>query len=143
MIKFALSIIFALSVTVLSVSFVEYSNNAQSAFDFDVSYLVSSLVYFVLMLIGSFASERFKYFSSNPASSKKFFHGISYSYLYRSILVSPIVFGAVVTFIGRDANAVMSAVFAFQNGFFWETVFNTRAETATSSSTVGGERSIN
>jgi hypothetical protein len=44
--------------------------------------------------------------------------------LFRPMLVSPIVFGAVYGSIGEDTALLLNLIFAFQNGFFWQTVLN-------------------
>ena len=134
MVKTLLAGAFGLVVVIISVYGLQYIEDVQSAFDVNPSKIAISVGYFLLMLAGAFASERYKYFTSNPLAGRNFFQGMSYSYLYRSLLVSPIVFGAVVSYIGRDANVIMAAIFSFQNGFFWEIVFSHQAKNADTSS---------
>ena len=121
--KVVLSLIFGFVVVFASVLGNQYADDVSAAFDLSPLDYLRPLSYFLLMVAGSLASERYNYFSNNPNAGKGFFKNISYSYVYRSLLVSPITFGVVVTFIGRDANFLMAAIFSFQNGFFWETIF--------------------
>jgi hypothetical protein len=127
MVKTICACLFALLVVLVSSYGPQYVDDTQSAFDVDPSSIALALCYFALMLLGAFASERYKFFSANALAGGNFLKQISYAYLYRSLLVSPIIFGAVVTYIGRDANVVMAAIFSFQNGFFWETIFSAQA----------------
>ena len=124
MIKLISVSVFSFAVILISVYGIQYIDDVQSAFDINPSRIIIATAYFLLMIVGAIASERYKYFAANSGAGRNFFAGISYSYLYRSLLVSPIVFGAVVTYIGRDSSLVMSAIFSFQNGFFWENIFN-------------------
>jgi hypothetical protein len=43
--------------------------------------------------------------------------------LYRALLVAPIVFAGVYTFAKSNSDGTMVAIFAFQNGFFCESIF--------------------
>lgn len=127
MIRLAFAVVFSFIIICAGVYGIEYIYGRQSAFDTDTAGLGRSSIYFVFMVIGTLASERYKYFVANENAGLNFFKNISYSYLYRSLLVSPMVFAAVVTYIGKDANIVMATIFSFQNGFFWETIFNNKA----------------
>lgn len=44
--------------------------------------------------------------------------------LLKPMLVSPIVFGVVYGSIGESTPLLLNSIFAFQNGFFWQTVLN-------------------
>ncbi len=46
--------------------------------------------------------------------------------LFKPMLVSPIVFSAVYGSIGENSPITLNLIFAFQNGFFWQTVLNKR-----------------
>lgn len=48
--------------------------------------------------------------------------------LYRALLISPIVFSGVYSFVQTSDDFIIVAVFAFQNGFFCEAIF--RKQTA-------------
>jgi len=36
--------------------------------------------------------------------------------------LSPIVFGTALVSFGKDANVLMTMIFSYQNGFFWDTI---------------------
>ena len=44
--------------------------------------------------------------------------------LFKPIFISPLVFGTIYASIERIASVALLLVFAFQNGFFWQTVLN-------------------
>lgn len=44
--------------------------------------------------------------------------------LFKPMLVSPIVFGVIYGSIGESTPLLLNSIFAFQNGFFWQTVLN-------------------
>lgn len=44
--------------------------------------------------------------------------------LFRPMLISPIVFGVIYGNIGESTPLLLNLIFAFQNGFFWQTVLN-------------------
>jgi hypothetical protein len=46
--------------------------------------------------------------------------------LFKPMLISPIVFGAIYGNTGDEASKYLLLVFAFQNGFFWKTVLDRR-----------------
>jgi hypothetical protein len=123
MIKTVLAAVFGLVVIGIAVYGIQFIEESSAAFGPDGERISISGLYFVAMLIGAAASERYKYFVAHPGAGRGFWDGISYAHLYKSLLVSPLVFGAASTYIGKDANLVMSCIFSFQNGFFWETIF--------------------
>jgi len=43
---------------------------------------------------------------------------------FKPMLVSPIVFGTVYANIQQNTSSILLLIFAFQNGFFWQTVLN-------------------
>jgi hypothetical protein len=42
--------------------------------------------------------------------------------LLKPVLVSPMVFAAIYSSIGKDGPSVLLLIFSFQNGFFWQSV---------------------
>jgi hypothetical protein len=51
----------------------------------------------------------------------------------KPMLISPIVFAAVWANMQNQPDGVANFFFAFQNGFFWQTVFSRQTNTASSS----------
>ena len=49
--------------------------------------------------------------------------------LIRPILISPIVFAVIWATMGDQPNGPANFFLAFQNGFFWQTIFNRRTKT--------------
>jgi uncharacterized membrane protein len=47
--------------------------------------------------------------------------------LYRALLVAPIVFAGVYAFAQSNSDGIIVAIFAFQNGFFCESIFRKSA----------------
>lgn len=50
--------------------------------------------------------------------------------LYRALLVAPIVFAGVYAFARTNSDGIIVAIFAFQNGFFCESIFRKSASNA-------------
>jgi hypothetical protein len=74
-------------------------------------------LYFV-MLVGMAAKYLFDAIDkTNKIEFKKW-------QLFKPMLISPIVFGVVYGSIGENTPLLMNLIFAFQNGFFWQTVLN-------------------
>jgi hypothetical protein len=72
-------------------------------------------VFFSLMLLGMLAREAY-----NALTSGKPFNWTS---LAIGAIVSPMVFGAVYSTFGALNIDVPTVVLAFQNGFFWNSIF--------------------
>lgn len=72
-------------------------------------------VFYGVMLLGMLAREIY-----NALLNNKPFNKISFGI---AALVSPIVFGGVYGSLGKLELNVPSVVLAFQNGFFWNSIF--------------------
>ena len=72
-------------------------------------------LFFLLMVLGMAARELY-----NALVNTKSFNWISFSI---AAIVSPMVFGAVYGSLGNMDITVPTVVLAFQNGFFWNSIF--------------------
>ncbi|MEW6608833.1 MAG: hypothetical protein AB1414_15545 [bacterium] len=88
-----------------------------SSFLAQIPWLEISL--YLLMLSGMAAKY---FFDAIGEEGKKI--ELSKWQLFRPMLVSPIVFGVVYASIGESTPVIVNLIFAFQNGFFWQTVLN-------------------
>jgi hypothetical protein len=82
---------------------------------FDRGYWGKAALFFILMLIGMLAREAY-----NMLVAGKNFNWVS---LAIAAIVSPIVFGGVYGQLGTLEIDVSSTTLAFQNGFFWNSIF--------------------
>ena len=73
------------------------------------------VLFFGLMLLGMLAREGF-----NALANQKEFNWTS---LGIAAIISPIVFGGIYGSLGRLKVDVPTTVLAFQNGFFWNAIF--------------------
>ena len=73
------------------------------------------VLFFGLMLLGMLAREGF-----NALVNQKTFNWTS---LGIAAIISPIVFGGIYGSLGRLKVDVPTTILAFQNGFFWNTIF--------------------
>jgi len=87
-----------------------------STFWVQIPWLEISL-YFV-MLVGMAAKYFFEAIGEGNKIEFQKWH------LFKPMLVSPIVFGVVYGSIGESTPLLLNLIFAFQNGFFWQTVLN-------------------
>lgn len=118
------TIIFGIAIVLFSSSGIKFIEDYQSDFDTDLSVLYLGMLYYIVMILGIFSSERYRYLSGKIVGMDQIFSDFDFSYLFRALFISPLLFSTVITGMGRDANILMSFIFAFQNGFFWETVFS-------------------
>ncbi len=72
-------------------------------------------LFFILMVLGMLAREAY-----NSLVNSKPFNWISFAI---AAIVSPMIFGAVYGSLGNLEINVPSVVLAFQNGFFWNSIF--------------------
>ncbi|MFC2043457.1 hypothetical protein ACFLUA_04835 [Chloroflexota bacterium] len=72
-------------------------------------------IFFILMLLGMLAREVYNML----VNGKEF----NWTGLAIASVVSPIVFGAVFSQVGTLQITVPSTTLAFQNGFFWNSIF--------------------
>ena len=135
MMKTAFAVALGAIVTIFSVYGVQFIVDRQSNFDLDIKGLFLGILYYFAMLIGVVASERYAFFSKNDVDRADFLKMFNWAYAFRALLVSPFIFASIVTSLGRDANVLMSVVFAFQNGFFWETIFRNQPKSHASTTT--------
>jgi hypothetical protein len=78
-------------------------------------YWLKMAIFFLLMVLGMLAREAY-----NSLVHTRSFNWIS---LGLAGLVSPMIFGAVYSGLGNLDIKVPSIVLAFQNGFFWNSIF--------------------
>ncbi|MEW6607596.1 MAG: hypothetical protein AB1414_09095 [bacterium] len=95
----------------------DVSKRGISSFWAQIPWLEISL--YLLMLIGMAA----KYFFDAIGEEGKKIEFNKWQ-LFRPMLVSPIVFLVVYGSIGENTPLLVNLIFAFQNGFFWQTVLN-------------------
>jgi hypothetical protein len=81
--------------------------------------------FFIVMCTGILFSSAFRMIKSGPAEVAKPFRIIlqSYQSFLLGVLVSPIVFASLISQLDPQQNMLVSTLFSFQNGFFWESVF--------------------
>jgi predicted membrane channel-forming protein YqfA (hemolysin III family) len=89
MIRLLISGLIAFLVILFTTVGLQYINDSQSAFDAEPGDIIRAFIYFVFMIFGLLASERYKYFNNHPEAEKKFFANISYSYFTNLCLSVP------------------------------------------------------
>lgn len=85
----------------------------------------------VLTLIGILFGNMYQHLEKNvprgdSVSLVEFKEILASRSLWRSLVASPIVCGVVITTVSNDQNTLLSLVFAFENGFFWNNVLSKR-----------------
>ena len=88
------------------------------------SYPLRVLILYASMLLGIFARSAQEYLGDSEIVSLG--HLLSFTYtspsFVKGVLVSPIVFFAVYKLSASQPDNIVATLFAFQNGFFWQTV---------------------
>jgi hypothetical protein len=77
------------------------------------------IIYALTMLMGIIAKEVWDNINETGAISIKILD------LIAALIVSPIIYTAIFTRLIRDQLSVLGLAVAFQNGFFWQAVFQT------------------
>jgi hypothetical protein len=73
--------------------------------------------YLAAMLSGVFGKEVWDQVNSTGSI------GVRWAHLIGALIVSPVVYGAVQNTFFRDELSIAGLAIAFQNGFFWQSVF--------------------
>ncbi len=90
-----------------------------SSFWSQIPYLEIGL--FFSMIVGMAAKYFYDAADAMGRKKKIVFHKWQF---FKPMLVSPIVFGTIYANIQQNTSAILLLIFAFQNGFFWQTVLN-------------------
>jgi len=77
------------------------------------------IVYAVTVIIGIFAKEIWDNINETGVIS------IRFPRLMAALIVSPIIYGAIYTRLIQNQLSILGLAMAFQNGFFWQTLFHT------------------
>jgi hypothetical protein len=94
-------------------------------FDYDpYRDVLVAAAYYLLTLFGIFSSMMYRRLEAKGWSDAQFEirEIVSKQDFVRAVIISPIVFIFVLNSFGKDANLIMSFVFSYQNGFFWEMI---------------------
>lgn len=82
----------------------------------------------ILMLIGVIFGALYAELQSEASSPLDAMHdAFRKPSLFRALLVAPIVFSGVYAFARSNSDGIIVAIFAFQNGFFCESIFRKSA----------------
>lgn len=100
--------------------------NVNSETDFYKLGLLTALT-FVGIIFGNIYQHIEKNSSKGDfVSVKEFKEMLASRNLWRSLVASPIVCGVVISTVSESHNMLLSLVFAFENGFFWNHVLSKR-----------------
>ena len=92
-------------------------------------------ILFLLMLIGMFCHQMFTKIDKKEKAGKEkidviktFRSSFSGPSFIKAILISPIIFYGFYKINGTVVNDVSGYILAFQNGFFWKTIFSSASK---------------
>jgi len=83
---------------------------------------------YFMMIAGMIAKYIFDWISEVEKNRQTVFSKLQ---LMKPMLISPIVFASVYSSMGKIESTLLLFIFSFQNGFFWQTIFNNRNQDIT------------
>lgn len=127
--KLAIPLVLSLFISV----YFESSKNSGTSYFFEPHHEYNFLIIYISMVAGMFSFQAFLLLTSLDEKSEKvnilklFRDTLEGTKLWMALLVSPIVFYNSLAYgIGEESLGI-ACIIAFQNGFFWITIFNAQA----------------